>query len=116
MTKGDMNQLETLMNLISKQERLINLSKQDGWKDLLSKLAEFRVDCLSQVLLPGDTTEAKAYARVAGFIVNLFNSIGSDIELSNLMDIKEGVERDIRMGEEIETNQSGQQYSGQQQI
>jgi len=112
MEASERNQLKELASNIVKIESVVKLAEADGYAVLLKKLSEARVDAIGRALGVGDTTEDKCEARIWGTILDIFYSIPNGTELTNLINMKESLERDIGVREDAEKEFSDGQYNG----
>lgn len=102
--------IQKLTKLINDEDSIIELTKEPGWNNMLKKFSEFRIDAIDAVIAPGDTSMEKEHARAVGDIVNMLYNIGNTSYRDNLKNMKEGLERDIRITEEL--NEKGPDYMG----
>lgn len=112
MEKSEREQINDLANQIIGIESVVKLSKEEGYKIILEKISSARIDAVSRALSPGDTTDAKAFAIAWGMIADLFYSIPNGVELDNLIDMKQSLERDIKVRENTENEFNSGQYNG----
>lgn len=89
------DRLENLDVLIAEKDCLRLLTENDAWPILLGRLAELRVDAMDLAIAEGDTTDAKAYARVLGVLMNFFYSLDSTVELDDLVGQRELLKQEI---------------------
>ena len=101
------DRLQDLDKLIVERDNLKSLTQQESWKTLMEKLAEMRVDAMDLAIAEGDTTEAKAYARALGTILNFFYSLANDTAMKDLEERKKQLREEIDM---VEKDRMANQY------
>lgn len=91
------DRLMNLDKLIEEEDNLKKLTKEEAWETLMNKLAEIRVDAMDIAIAEGDTTDAKAYARAIGTIINFFHSLSGSVMLDDLQAQRDQLKKEIDM-------------------